>query len=128
MILAVLETRAGIQIGQHDVFLNIAGGLRIREPAADLAVAAALLSSLTGTVIPHDTVVFGEVSLSGSVRPVGQTESRLKEAQKLGLAEAVVAGTGEVPAIKGLRIKTMDSVLDLAAWIGGQSRGQRRIA
>ncbi|MEQ1524290.1 MAG: DNA repair protein RadA, partial [Aestuariivirga sp.] len=82
MILAVLEARAGVIIGANDVYLNVAGGLKVREPAADLAVAAALLSSLTGTVIPHGTAVFGEVALSGAIRPVGQTEARLKEAQK----------------------------------------------
>jgi len=128
MILAVLETRAGVQIGQHDVYLNIAGGMKIREPAADLAVAAALLSSLSGTVIPHSTAIFGEVALSGAIRPVGQTEARLKEAQKLGLAEAVIGGRGDPPTIKGLRIRQMESIVDLVAWIGGQTRGQKRIA
>ncbi len=128
MILAVLETRAGVQIGQHDVYLNIAGGLKIREPAADLAVAAALLSSLTGTVIPHGTAIFGEVALSGAIRPVGQTEARLKEVQKLGLTEAVVAERGELPVLKGLRIKPIENVVDLVAWIGGQARGNKKIA
>jgi DNA repair protein RadA/Sms len=128
MILAVLETRAGIQIGQHDVYLNIAGGLKIREPAADLAVAAALLSSLTSTIIPHSTALFGEVALSGAIRPVGQTEARLKEIQKLGLTAAVVADRGELPAIKGLTLKPMETVVDLVAWIGGQTRGQKKIA
>jgi DNA repair protein RadA/Sms len=128
MILAVLETRAGIQIGQHDVYLNIAGGLRIREPAADLAVAAALLSSLTGTIIPPGVAVFGEVALSGAVRPVGQTEARLKEIQKLGLGEAVIAAQAELPQIRGLQLKPVETVMDVAAWVGAQSPGQRRIA
>ena len=102
MILAVLEARAGVIIGANDVYLNVAGGLKVREPAADLAVAAALLSSLTGTVIPHGTAVFGEVALSGAIRPVGQTEARLKEAQKLGLREAVIAAATEQPKLQGL--------------------------
>jgi DNA repair protein RadA/Sms len=128
MILAVLEARAGVQIGQNDVYLNVAGGLRVREPAADLAVAAALLSSLTGTVIPPGTAVFGEIALSGAIRPVGQTEARLKEAQKLGLKEAVVAATAEQPSIKGLGIRPMETIMDLVAWSAAQDRGQRRIA
>ena len=128
MILAVLEARAGVSIGQNDVYLNVAGGLRVREPAADLAVAAALLSSLTGTVIPHGTAVFGEIALSGAIRPVGQTEARLKEAQKLGLKEAVIAAAAEQPGVKGLKVKPMETIMDLVAWSAAQDRGQRRIA
>ena len=128
MILAVLEARAGVTIGQNDVYLNVAGGLRVREPAADLAVAAALLSSLTGTVIPPGTAVFGEIALSGAIRPVGQTEARLKEAQKLGLKEAVIASAAEQPGVKGLRVKPMETIMDLVAWSAAQDRGQRRIA
>ncbi len=127
MILAVLEARAGVVIGPNDVYLNVAGGLKVREPAADLAVAAALLSSLTGTVIPHGTAVFGEVALSGAIRPVGQTEARLKEAQKLGLKEAVIAGTAEPAGFKGLRVKQIETIADLVAWTASQDKGLRRI-
>ena len=88
MITAVLDARCGLSVGANDIYLNVAGGLRIVEPAADLAVAAALVSALTETPVPTDTVVFGEIALSGDVRPVGHTESRLKEAAKLGFAEA----------------------------------------
>ncbi len=84
MLLAVLEARCGVALGGRDVFLNVAGGLKIAEPAADLAVAAALLSSLAGRAIPPETVVFGEVGLGGELRPVAQTTARLKEAEKLG--------------------------------------------
>ena len=91
MITAVLDARCGLSVGANDIYLNIAGGLRIVEPAADLAVAAALLSALSETPVPADTVVFGEIALSGEVRPVGHTEARLKEAAKLGFAEAWVA-------------------------------------
>lgn len=90
MILAVLESRCGIQIGNNDVYLNIAGGLRIQEPAADMAVAAALVSSLSGESVAHDTVIFGEVGLSGEIRSVGQMDSRLKEAAKLGFKHAIM--------------------------------------
>jgi DNA repair protein RadA/Sms len=87
MITAVLDARCGLSVGANDIYLNVAGGLRIVEPAADLAVAAALVSALTDTPVP-DSVVFGEIALSGDVRPVGHTEARLKEAAKLGFAEA----------------------------------------
>ena len=127
MILAVLEARAGVAIGPNDVYLNVAGGLKVREPAADLAVAAALLSSLTGTVIPHGTAIFGEVALSGAIRPVGQTEARLKEAQKLGLKEAVIASVAEPPSFKGLKVKQIDTIADLVAWTASQDKGTRRI-
>jgi DNA repair protein RadA/Sms len=124
----VLEARAGVQIGPNDVYLNVAGGLRVKEPAADLAVAAALLSSLTGTVIPPGTAIFGEIALSGSIRPVGQTEARLKEAQKLGLKEAVIAAAADQQGLKGLKVKPMETIMDLVAWSAAQDRGQRRIA
>jgi DNA repair protein RadA/Sms len=88
MITAVLDARCGLSVGANDIYLNIAGGLRIVEPAADLAVAAALLSALRETAVPADTVVFGEIALSGDVRPVGHTDARLREAAKLGFTEA----------------------------------------
>ncbi len=94
MILAVLEARCGLRFGAHDVYLNVAGGLKITEPAADLAVAAALISSLSGIALATDCVYFGEVSLSGAVRPVGQMALRLKEAKKLGFASAVLPEGG----------------------------------
>ena len=75
MILAVLEARAGLRIGAHDVYLNVAGGLKVREPAADLAAAAALVSSLHGAPLPAQAVLFGEIALSGAVRPVGQSST-----------------------------------------------------
>jgi DNA repair protein RadA/Sms len=90
MLTAVLDARCGLSVGANDIYLNIAGGLRIVEPAADLAVAAALVSALTETPFPADTVVFGEIGLSGRVRPVGHAEARLKEAAKLGFTEAWV--------------------------------------
>jgi len=90
MIIAVLEARFGIPFVGKDVYLNIAGGLKISEPAADLAVAASLLSSLKNQPLPENTVVFGEVGLSGEVRAVSQSNARLKEAEKLGFERAIV--------------------------------------
>jgi DNA repair protein RadA/Sms len=89
MVLAVLETHGGLRLGMHDIYLNVAGGLKIAEPAADLAAAAALVSSLSGSALPPDTVYFGEVGLSGAIRPVAHAQARLKEARKLGFSSAV---------------------------------------
>jgi DNA repair protein RadA/Sms len=119
MLLAVLETRCGLQLAGNDVYLNVAGGLRITEPAADLAVAAALVSALFGVPAPQACVFFGEVGLSGEVRMVGQQEARLKEAAKLGFTRAIVpvrsAGGQDKPRrIEGLSI---DSVGALSAMI-----------
>lgn len=96
MILAVLETRCSIQMSNRDVYLNIAGGLKITEPAADLAVAACLLSSFTNTPLSEDTVIIGEIGLGGEVRPVKQTELRLKEAAKLGFKQAIIPATSKL--------------------------------
>ncbi len=113
MLLAVLDARAGLDFGRHDVFLNVAGGLRIAEPAADLAAAAALCSSLFDSPLPRDRVVFGEVALSGAVRPVNQTEARLKEAKKLGFSGAL-APTGAQSGT--MRVVEAATLADLVKW------------
>jgi DNA repair protein RadA/Sms len=112
MILAVLDARAGVGIGASDVYLNIAGGLKIGEPAADLAAAAALISSFGGEPLPRDSVFFGEISLSGDIRPVPQAESRLKEAAKLGFKSAFVPRGTRVDAA-GLSLTEIGGVADL---------------
>lgn len=96
MILAVMEARCGLNLAGHDVYLNVAGGLKILEPSADLAAAAALISSRTGASVPCDTVLFGEISLSGAVRPVSHINIRLKEAEKLGFKRAIIPVSGDV--------------------------------
>ena len=117
MVLAVLEARAGVRIGAQDVYLNIAGGIRVREPAADIAAAAALMSSLTARPLPADTVFFGEIALSGSIRPVGQTEQRLKEAARLGLTNAVIAA-GQAPPEAGIAaVRQVSDIAQLAALV-----------
>jgi DNA repair protein RadA/Sms len=117
MILAVLDARAGLGIGAQDIYLNVAGGLKIGEPAADLAAAAALISSFTGRPLPKDCVVFGEISLSGDVRPAPQAELRLKEAAKLGFKRALVPeGTKADGA--GLALQTIANVQGLADAMG----------
>jgi len=90
MVLAVLEARCGLSFATSEVYLNVAGGYRLSDPAADLAVAAALVSSLSERPIPSDAVVLGEIALSGEIRPVAQAALRLKEAAKLGFEAAWV--------------------------------------
>ena len=107
MVLAVLEARCSLSLGDRDVYLNVAGGLRVSEPAADLAAAAALVSSACDEPLPQDCVVFGEISLSGDVRAVGRAEARLREAKKLGFNRAlapksiIASGDGSGVAISG---------------------------
>jgi DNA repair protein RadA/Sms len=90
MILAVLEARCGLSFATAEVYLNVAGGYRLSDPAADLAVAAALVSALSERPIPGETIVLGEIALSGEIRPVAHAGLRLKEAAKLGFETAWV--------------------------------------
>ncbi len=120
MLLAVLETRCGLGVGMNDVYLNVAGGLRIAEPAADLAVAAALVSAATDRPTDPGAVYFGEVGLSGEVRQVSQTESRMREAQKLGFTAAtlprrVARGSAPPAAVPGLKLTETGHLADLVA-------------
>jgi DNA repair protein RadA/Sms len=114
MILAVLDSRGGVGVSTHDVYLNVAGGLKVGEPAADLAAAAALISSFTGTALPRNTVFFGEISLTGDIRPTPQAELRLKEAAKLGFSAAVVPRDTRAE-VAGLSLKPIKDVGDLIA-------------
>ncbi len=127
LLLAVLEARCGVSFGDRDVFLNVAGGLKVGEPAADLAVAAALLSALVDRPTDADCVFFGEVGLSGEVRMVGQAEARLKEAAKLGFATAClpkrVVGRGRALAVpEGLRLWEVGHLADLVASLASSDR------
>ena len=115
MIMAVLEARCGIPFTGLDVYLNVAGGIKVNEPAADLAVAAALLSAREDVTVPADTVIFGEISLSGALRPVGQAENRLKEAQKLGFTTAIGPAGGKTVSVKGIKTQQMT---DLTSFVG----------
>ncbi|WP_323785331.1 DNA repair protein RadA [Thalassovita sp.] len=115
MILAVLEARCGIPFAGLDVYLNVAGGMKVQEPAADLAVAAALLSAREDAALPAECVVFGEISLSGALRPVGQTENRLKEAQKLGFSTAIAPAGGKAVGGNNLSLRQFG---DLTEFVG----------
>jgi DNA repair protein RadA/Sms len=124
MLLAVLETRCGLKFAATDVYLNIAGGLRVAEPAADLAVAAALASAATDQPTSPGAVYFGEVGLSGEVRQVAQAEARLKEAAKLGFERAclprrVARGNRPVSSPDGLAVEEIGHVSDLVTAFTG---------
>ncbi|MDA0654017.1 MAG: DNA repair protein RadA, partial [Proteobacteria bacterium] len=126
MVLAVLDARCGVSLADRDVYLNVTGGLRVAEPGLDLAAAAALTSSLNGQPVPVGTVVFGEVGLSGDVRPVSQEELRRKEAARLGF------GTAWCPVRRkgsagGDGVVEFGHVAELVARIGGQPGDVRPI-
>lgn len=130
MILAVLDARCGLPLSQFDVYLNVAGGLRVGEPAADMAVAAALISAVADAPVPAETVIVGEIGLSGEVRPVGQLESRLKEATKLGFGNAYTPKNGTQGkkkfAIKGLNQTEIGHLQDLVNLFGDDVRDKVR--
>ena len=126
MVLAVLESRCGVRIGANDIYLNVAGGLKVNEPAADLAVAAALISSLTGSPLPADAVYFGEISLAGGVRPVVHASLRLREAQKLGFKSAVTGRVGAGDKANGIAVGEYTELAELVGLIA--AKGQRAAA
>jgi len=133
MVLAVLETRCGLSLGGKDVYLNVAGGLRIGEPAADLAVAAALISAASGQPVPAGTVVFGEIGLGGEIRAVGRPELRLKEAAKLGFETALTpparsqqgkAAGGKRPEVAGIERREVAHIRDLVTHLAVRGLGR----
>ncbi len=107
LLAAVLEKRAGLRISGQDIFMNVAGGVRIEEPAIDLGISTSLASSLLNRPVESDVVVFGEIGLAGEVRGVSQVELRLKEAEKLGFRKCVL------PRINLERLKRSDSNVSL---------------
>lgn len=120
MLTAVLEARCGVPLSGRDIFLNVAGGLKISETAADLAVAAALISSVTGRPAPARTVFFGEVALSAELRQVAQTEARLKEAAKLGFDNAMLPRPRKkLHAPGGISLSQPATLADLIDMMGG---------
>ena len=112
MLMAVLETRCGVNFAGMDVYLSVAGGYRINEPAGDLAAAAALLSSLAGNPVPKRSVFFGEIALSGAVRPAPRMDQRLKEAARLGFRTAFVP-EGSPTAESGLTVTPITRLIAL---------------
>ena len=122
MVLAVLETRCGVRIGANDIYLNVAGGLKINEPAADLAVAAALISSLTSSPLPKDAVYFGEISLAGGIRPVAHGSLRLREAQKLGFKSVSTGRLGNADRASGLTVSEFSALSELVGRIAANGK------
>jgi len=130
MIMAVMEARCGLALAGSEVYLNVAGGLKISEPAADLAVASALVSSISGTPVLRETVIFGEIGLSGEVRAVSQTEARLKEAEKLGFTRAIIPASKKKESKRGyggtIKIKEIRHLTDLLPLFPDASEVERK--
>jgi len=131
MLLAVLDARCGLKLGGHDVYLNVAGGLKIAEPAADLAVAAALISASSGVPTDPNRVFFGEIGLSGELRAVAQAELRLKEAAKLGFCSAALprrmaGGTSRKLPPGGIELAEFGHLSDLVAEMAGDNAEKER--
>lgn len=117
MILAVLEKRVGIQLSMHDIFVNIAGGLKINDPAADLGIAAAIASSFHNLAVPAKTALAGEIGLSGEIRGVNRIEQRIKEAEKLGFKDIIISSHTEFDAsaskIKVIQVENIRQCLEI---------------
>lgn len=116
MLIAVMEARCGIQMGPRDIYLSVAGGYRILEPAGDLAAAAALMSSISDTPLPEKSIFFGEIALSGAIRPVARMEARLKEAERLGF-RCAFGPEGPQKQYGGLTYTPFSRLSDLAGLV-----------
>jgi len=110
LLLGILERRAGITAAGKDIFLNIAGGIKLTEPAVDLGVIAALASALRNTPIPADTVLWGEVGLAGEVRSVIRNESRITEAERLGFKRVIVPERSLKPKSNHVQVVSVDTI------------------
>ena len=118
VLLAVLGERAGVKLNYSDVYINLAGGFRSREPSLDLAVIAAVSSAALKRALPQDLIVFGEVGLGGEVRPVVGTEKRLHEAHRLGFKQALIPllpAKAKLPT--GLELVSVRTVTEAVEWI-----------
>jgi DNA repair protein RadA/Sms len=116
MLLAVLEKRCGFRLGMKDVFLNIAGGMRMEDPGMDLAVIAAILSSNEDIPLPPHTSFAGEVGLNGEIRPVARVDQRISEAAKLGMKKIIVSKfnkDGDFPGIEIIRVGRVDELVSV---------------
>jgi DNA repair protein RadA/Sms len=124
VLTAIVDKRAGLKLYEHDLFVSVAGGLRVQEPAADLAIIAAIGSSASDTPLAEGLTLFGEVGLAGEVRAVRHAETRLREAHKLGFTRAIVpaATAKQVRAPVGLDVQGVASVLDLWQALFGRRR------
>ncbi len=119
MILAVLEARCGMAIGTNDIYVNVAGGFKIQEPAADLAVAAAIVSSVSSLPLPADAVFFGEIGLGGEIRPVSQADLRFREAVKLGFPKAYAPCRRKSDVPSGINLMSQNQLVSLVRQFPG---------
>ena len=126
LLVAVLERFGGLALGDRDLFLNVVGGLTLREPAADLATAAAVLSAARGEALPEGAIFFGEVGLLGEVRPVSQSEARLREAAALGFERVIMPRMEKLQVPAGLEIVVVEDIAELAAAIFGAAASNTR--
>ena len=118
LLLAVLHRHGGVDAGGYDVFVSAVGGVRIAEPAADLAVLLAVASSLKNNPLPHKALVFGEVGLTGEIRPVQRGQERIREAAKLGFGTVVIPSLNKPKQpLEGIEIVTVERVADALAWL-----------
>lgn len=127
LLVAVLSKRVGLRLFDQDVFVNVVGGMRINEPAADLALALAIASSFQNVSLPHDLAAVGEVGLSGELRAVGHLSRRLNEAAKLGFSRCIVPAThrrlGDMPAgMEAIRARSLSEALAVVMGQEGRSR------
>jgi len=125
VLIAVLAKRTGLPLESYDIFLNVIGGLKADEPAADLAVVLAIASALKNKNLPPDLVAFGEVGLGGEVRPVAQMERRLSETQKMGMKYAVLPPTKELLKSSGIKIAHIKNVKEVIEKIISGAEGQK---
>jgi DNA repair protein RadA/Sms len=121
MLLAVLEKRCGFRLGQSDVFVNLAGGLRLEDPALDLPLMSAIMSSYQGLSLPQGYVFSGEVGLSGEVRAIQRIEQRITEAEKLGFTDMIVSKYNKIPesATRSIKIHPFGKVDEVFSWLFG---------
>ena len=126
LILAVLEKRLGLKFSANDVYLNVIGGIEIDEPASDLAIAMALISSLTDKKIPDDLIAIGEIGLAGECRAISSIEQRVKEAARLGFTKALIPATNanSCPKIKDITVYPIKSVYDVLKFLKSENKDQ----
>lgn len=121
-VIAVLERRGGVSFSGYDVYVSVAGGVRVAEPAIDLPLAVALASALKDRAVPLDVVAFGEIALTGLVRPVAHTEARAREAARQGLTRLVASVPASVALPDGVQHSTVASVTDLVGLVAQDGR------
>ena len=124
LILAVLEKRLGLKFSSNDVYLNVIGGLEIDEPASDLGIAMALISSLTDKKIPDDLIAIGEIGLAGECRGISSIEQRVKEAARLGFATALIpaSNAANCPKIDGIKIYAIKTIYDVLKFLKAENK------